>query len=369
MVKRCRFGGCVVREHPDAKLIGTKRGKGMNKRDVVAMVLDNKRPPYVPWSFWFTQEARQTLVRHYGSDEAVEQATQNHLFGMGPKTSTIVPIGDGRWRDHFGVVWNRSIDKDIGVVENPQLPDADLSAYVFPDAVVAGAFDGFNEELEKNADKWRVFSIGFSLFERAWTLRGMEDLLMDFHENPQFVHDLLQTIADYNIAQVKKAMEYDFDAVYFGDDWGQQQGLIMGPAVWREFILPHLRRMYGVVRAAGRKVMIHSCGDVDELFDDLIDAGLNCFNPFQPEVMDVWSLLPQYRGRLSFHGGMSTQKTLPFGTVDDVREETRKLLALGADGGYLFAPAHAVEGDVPLQNMLAFIEAVAAQEGFVSSRK
>ena len=72
--------------------------------------------------------------------------------------------------------------------------------------------------------------------------------------------------------------------------------------------------MYAEVRAAGKFVMIHSCGDVDELFDDLVAIGLNCFNPFQPEVMDVCSLLPRYRGRLAFHGGLSTQRTLPFGT-------------------------------------------------------
>ena len=173
-----------------------------------------------------------------------------------------------------------------------------------------------------------------------------------------------RAIADYNIAHVRKALEYDVDAVYFGDDWGQQRGLQMGPQTWREFILPVLRRMYAVVRDAGKFVMIHSCGDVDELFDDLIEAGLNCFNPFQPEVMDVKSLMKQYHGRLAFHGGMSTQKTLPYGTVDDVRRETEELLELGRDGGYIFAPAHAVEGDVPLENMLAFIETVQAQPGF-----
>ena len=110
--------------------------------------------------------------------------------------------------------------------------------------------------------------------------------------------------------------------------------------------------------------MIHSCGKVDELFEDLIDIGLNCFNPFQPEVMDVWSLVPKYRGRLAFHGGLSTQRTLPYGTPDDVREETRKLLALGRDGGYIFAPAHGVPEDVPPENVMAFVEILQAQPGF-----
>ena len=137
----------------------------------------------------------------------------------------------------------------------------------------------------------------------------------------------------------------------------------MGRRTWLEFIYPALRRMYGAVHDLDRYVIIHSCGDVDELFDDLIGIGLNCFNPFQPEVMDVASLMPRYRGRLSFHGGLSTQRTLPYGAVADVQRETSRLLELGRDGGYIFSPAHAVEGDVPLENMLAFIEMVLAQGG------
>jgi uroporphyrinogen decarboxylase len=100
---------------------------------------------------------------------------------------------------------------------------------------------------------------------------------------------------------------------------------------------------------------------VDELFEDLIDLGLDCFNPFQPEVMDIGSLLPQFRGRLAFHGGLSTQRTLPFGSVQTVRNETQRLLDLGREGSYIFAPAHDVEGDVPLENMLAAIELVQSQ--------
>ena len=138
----------------------------------------------------------------------------------------------------------------------------------------------------------------------------------------------------------------------------------MGPNCWREFIKPQLKRMYGEVRRADRMVTIHSCGKVDELFDDLIEIGLNGFNPFQPEVMDVEELMQQYRGRLTFIGGLSTQKTLPYGTVEDVRRETRKLLEMGRAGSYVFGPAHAVEGDVSVENMLAFIEEVQKQPGY-----
>ena len=137
----------------------------------------------------------------------------------------------------------------------------------------------------------------------------------------------------------------------------------MGPRIWRAFIKPVLKRMYGAAKEKGKFVMIHSCGDVDELFDDLIEIGLDCFNPFQPEVMDVHALMRAYKGRLAFHGGLSTQKTLPYGTPETVTRETEALLSAGAEGGYILSPAHGVEGDVPLENMLAFIEAAQAQTG------
>jgi len=334
----------------------------MTKRDVVRLVLEGKRPPYVPWSMGFTKEARDKLLGHYGSTD-LEVPLENHLVRLGSDIGFFSPIGKHRVRDVFGVEWDRSIDRDIGNVSGCVLAEPTLAGYAFPDPLDPRFFQDIPARIEQFPDRFRVFQIGFSLYERAWTLRGLTNLLMDFHDHPDFVHQLLAAIAEYNIAQVREALKYDIDAVYFGDDWGQQHGLQMGPRIWREFIYPVLKLQYGVVREAGTFVMIHSCGDVDELFDDLVAAGLNCFNPFQPEVMDVEALLPRYRGRLAFHGGLSTQKTLPFGTVDDVKAETRRLLELGREGGYIFAPAHDVEGDVPLENILAFIDLVQSQPG------
>ena len=340
----------------------------MTKREVIQAVLDGKRPPYVPWSFSFTLEARHKLVQHFGMED-LETILQNHFLGLGNGIGFFDDLGDDRVRDVFGVVWDRRVDKDIGIVERAPLTEPILKGYEFPDPLSERFFAGIPEQIAAHGDRFRVFNIGFSLYERAWTLRGMENLMLDFIDHPDFVHKLLRAIADYNIAQVRKAVSFDIDAVHFGDDWGQQHGLQMGPALWREFIYPEVKRMYGAVQEAGKYVSIHSCGDVDELFDDLIGIGLNCFNPFQPEVMDVAELIPRYRGRLAYHGGLSTQQTLPFGTPDEVRAETRKLISLGREGGYILAPAHAVEGNVPLENMLAFIAEALSQPGFARTSR
>jgi uroporphyrinogen decarboxylase len=334
----------------------------VNRRDVVRAVFEGRRPPYVPWQYAFTVGAKAKLVAHLGPSD-LEAQVGNHMLMLKRSTGSFAPIGEHLVRDAFGVVWDRSMDADIGFPVGLVLPEPTLAGLALPDPLDPRFYLGWEDQVAAAGDRFRVFSASYSLYERAWSMRGLENLMLDFYDHPDFVHDLLAALADFNIAQVREALRYEIDAVYFGDDWGAQRGLQMGRPIWNEFIRPPVARMYHAAHDAGLFVMNHSCGDVDELFDDLIGMGLNCTNPFQPEVMDVDDLLPRYRGRLAFHGGLSTQRTLPFGSADDVRKATEHLIELGRVGGYILAPAHAVPGDVPLENILAFMDAALRQVG------
>ena len=228
----------------------------MDKRQVVKLVIEGNKAPYVPWHCGFTVEAAARLREHFAADD-LEQVLDNHFVKLGSDIGFFTDLGNDRFRDVFGVVWDRSVDKDIGIVEGRLLPEPTLDGYDFPDPLDERLFEGIAEKISTYADCFRVFKIGFSLYERAWTLRGMENLMMDFLDRPDFVRELLAAIADYNIAQITEALKYDIDAVYLGDDWGQQSGLQMGPRIWREFIAPELQRMYSHIRGAGKFVFIH----------------------------------------------------------------------------------------------------------------
>jgi uroporphyrinogen decarboxylase len=215
----------------------------------------------------------------------------------------------------------------------------------------------FETLMNNGSDTFKYGSIGFSMFERAWTLRGMENLLTDMILEPDFVDELLDRICDYNMKIVDIGLEYDIDGFYFGDDWGQQSGLIMGPKHWRRFIKPRMARMYEKVRNSGKFVLQHSCGDIHEIFPDLIEIGLNAYQTFQPEIYNIDEIKKVYGSNLTFWGGISTQKLLPFGTPGEVKKETVRIMKiLGQNGGYIAAPTHAVPGDVPVENMLMLIE-------------
>ncbi len=331
-------------------------------KERVVDAVAHRQPEFTPYHLSFTVPIRQKLVEYYG-DENLNDIIGNHLaVTVAKPPDAWQEIKPNFWRDEFGVVWNRTVDKDIGIVDRYLLSKPSLKDYEFPDPYSSGRFDHFGEFIEKNKDKFRVVEIGFSLFERAWTLRGMENLFVDMIEHPSFVDDFLDRIVEYNLGIVEQAVKYDIDAMYFGDDWGQQRGMLMGPILWKKYFKPRLAKTYAKVKEAGKVVLIHSCGDVEEIFPDLIEIGVDIFNPFQPEVMDVFEMKRRYGDRLTFYGGISIQKTLPYGTVDDVKRTARKMMKeIGKEGGYILSPAHAVPKDVPLENLLALIETVQNQ--------
>jgi len=328
----------------------------MTNRERVLAALRFEKKAGVPHHMYFTQQAHDSVVRHTG-DPGFERGLNNHIETayLNRPQQPVRPLHD---RDEFGVVWNKSgADRDIGVIENIQIQDLDdLKRYRFP-AVDEPFIRGEMEKLMATPPtQFRVAALGFSLFERAWTLMGMEALLCNMLLEQDLVHSLLGEICAWNQKVVAIALEYDVDCIHFGDDWGQQRGLIMGRPHWKEFVEPCLAKMYRQVRDAGKFVSQHSCGDLRDILDDLDRIGLDVYQTFQPEIYGL-EYAARLKGRIAVWGGISTQKDLPFRKPGEIGALVEKTVRAFDGTGLILAPTHALPGDVPPENIVALAEA------------
>ena len=318
---------------------------------------------YTPHNIVFTQQMLEKMVKHTGNADYL-QTINNHISKVS-LTKPQVPV-KGRaecFADEFGVIWDKSgVDKDIGIVAETVIKNAaELASYTPPPIDDDFIHTCCRRLVETKADNFAIASVGFSLFERAWALCGMEDLLCYMITEPDAVKSLLAKLTQRNIEKVKIALEHDIDGVLFGDDWGQQQGLIMGKPLWVSIIKSYVADMYRVVKATGRFTAQHSCGDLREILDDLIEIGLDVYQTFQPEIYDLLEYKQKLQGRLAIWGGISTQVHLPFKSPEEIYRITKDTIdILGKGGGYIAAPTHDVPGDVPPENIEAMVR------GFIS---
>lgn len=335
----------------------------MTKRERVIAAIQHKHVDFVPYDIGFTHQEYEKVAKHLGDDAFIGKIGNHISIAYYDGYLSELSPASGYWKDDFGVVWNRNgADKDIGVIDGYVIKEPDAKKYVFPVLDEKRIRSEYEALMNRKDDTFKFGSIGFSMFERAWTLCGMENLLMDMVLEPEFVNELLDAITDYNLRIVDIALEYNIDGFHFGDDWGQQKGLIMGPEYWRRFIKPRMARMYEKVKSSGKIVSQHSCGDIHEIFPDLIDIGLDIYQTFQPEIYDLKQTKKQFGDHLTFWGGISTQKLLPFATPDEVKRVTRNTIRImGENGGYIAAPTHALPGDVPAENIVALIEVLQNQ--------
>jgi uroporphyrinogen decarboxylase len=356
----------------------------MTRKQAIKNVLAFKPVSPTPYNLDFTRTMRARLAAHLGKQD-VDEAIGNYMLQInvgsnaGAEINRVAgglmkPLGEGRPFDHaqgrpelvegrfedeFGVVWHKSPGDDVGIPVNQVViePKADLCKV--PDPADPVRWIGYERLAATAGDRYILACFSSPLFQRAWFLRGMADLLMDMAADEGFVHALLDKLMKFSIGIVREVAKRKADGIFFYDDYGQQKGLLFSPAMFRRYFAPRLERIVREARALGMDVFLHSCGDVSSVLEDICAAGVQVFNPFQPEVMDVAKVARQFTGRLGFYGGISTQHTLPHGSPADVRAEVRRMIALFKDtGGYILAPAHAVQADVPVENVLTLLEAV-----------
>lgn len=255
--------------------------------------------------------------------------------------------------DWWGVGFNTA-EEGYLPVDNPLAENKDLHQFAWPDPQAVTLLDDARIALEADAGQhFCVPNFGFALFERAWSLRGMENFLLDMAMDEAYTLDLLDRITEIQTVLIRRFADLGVDGGYFGDDYGTQESLLFSPAMWRELIKPRLARMFAPFRERNLPIIMHSDGCIREIIPDLVEIGLTVLNPVQPEVLDHKWLWETFGGELAFYGGISTQTVLPMGRPDQVREAVMDVMARLAPNktGLLLAPSHRMMTDIPMANV------------------
>lgn len=211
------------------------------------------------------------------------------------------------------------------------------------------------------ATPWLLFP-----FERAHAMQGMEAFLLNMARDPDFARALLEKIAVYCKQLMGRFLDElgdNVDMIKIGDDLGTQNSLVISPKMYREILKPIHADFIGFIKArTTAKIFFHSCGDVAPLIEDFIEIGVDILNPIQTSagiMSDLPSLKKRFGSNIVFCGGIDTRRILPFGSVEEVREEVRRVMQiLGPGGGFIIGAVHTVLDDVPPENVLAMVDAV-----------
>ncbi len=199
-----------------------------------------------------------------------------------------------------------------------------------------------------------------TVWEAAWYMRGMENLMCDMMGDDPMATVLLDRVTELSCRRAAAYAEAGADTIFLGDDVGTQRAIMMSISLYDEWLKPRLKKVIDTAKAINPDILIqyHSCGMVTDLVPSLIDAGIDILNPIQPEVMDFRFLHEKYGDKISFNGTIGTQSVLPFGTPEEVRKAVFDNLDIaGSHGGLLPCPTHMVEPEVPIENLVAYIEA------------
>jgi len=356
----------------------------MDARERVFLALAREEPDRIPIDYWATSTVSERLRNHFGlstQEELLQHLDVDIRYIDGPRYVGPDPQvhEDGSVEDHWGVprvrveagsgehtsVYREVIDFPLNsattvdeIREYPKWPSPDWFDYDCVRQQVAEA---------RRTGKVVVF-MGDRMnraaqLKPAMYLRGIDQILVDLALDPDIAEYIFQRVAAFYLEYARRTFEAaggGIDIFMMGDDFGTQKGLFVSPDMWRQFLRPGFKAFIDLGHQYGCKVAHHSCGSIQPIIPDLIECGLEILNPIQPDVenMDRRELKQLFGDRLCFHGSMSIQQTLPFGTPDDVRREVQERAeTLGPGGGFIFCTAHNIQADTPTENIVALFEA------------
>jgi uroporphyrinogen decarboxylase len=372
--------------------------RGMTPRQRALAAIRHEEPDRVPFDITICFEPFMNLVQALGIKlETIPQPDKWGEVFLTPEIAIRIGVDflyiksgsptfskqktnpDGSVTDEWGITRKKVFFKNgiyyWEMVEHP-LKDAsikDLEEYIWPDPDDPGRYENLLErakDLYENTDFCLIGRFGGSIFETAWYMRGLEQWLIDLVKNQEFTRILLDKICNIQMKIDQNCLiiagKYIQILKVAGDDLGAQECPLISPKTFEKIVKPVLCKRWKAAKDTFRiynpegHILFHSCGNIYPFINDFINCGLDILDPIQKvEGMEIAKLKSEFGDRLTFHGAIDTQELLPYGTAEQVKEEVRKTIqVLGRNGGYIIAPVHNVQADVPPENLIALSEAV-----------
>ncbi|MGI6174493.1 MAG: uroporphyrinogen decarboxylase family protein [Christensenellales bacterium] len=330
----------------------------MTRYESMKGAIAHKETGYVPYAIPLTTEAYRAYGERLLRDYPNRQAQEDYKRGiLTPEQAVSLSIGNHLL--YIYAPWWGWYNVSEEYLHREETPDT------LPDTVGYGDYEKFFnliKHIREAYDVYPLMTVWGSHWEKVYGCRGIENFLCDMAADPEWAQSMLVLIIRKNMVMLENVLPAgDFDGVLLGSDWGTQRALIMSPAMWRRMIKAGEQQEYDLVHKYNKDVWIHSCGNIEALMGDLCEMGIQVLNPVQPECMDIAMLKREYGDKICYFGGISTQNILPYGTPEDVKRETERVIALMAKGGgYITAPSQEIQVDVPYENLRMLIDTARA---------
>ncbi len=354
----------------------------MKPRERIEMALNHKHPDRCPMQISFTPEFAERLQ----ADMVIKGQKAHNPHGGGNtyelerslgQDMLLTSVGwansyyqdDKPYIDEWGVGWViHPYETPFGcghyteISSHPLADDDAFSRYQPPDPHRPELYTD-SEQMIRNfkGEYWIVGVVVTTIFETAWALRGLEQIMLDMAMNPDLTNELLDIPFNYHLTAAKRLVELGVDMIWTGDDVGSQHQMMISPRMWRKYFKPRMATFISKLKTINPnlKVAYHSDGNVKPIIPELIEIGLDVLNPVQPASMDPVTLKTRYGENLCYWGTLDEQRTLPFGKPEDVKNEIlHRLKHVGFDGGLILAPTHNVQLDTPLENFWAMVDTI-----------
>jgi uroporphyrinogen decarboxylase len=262
------------------------------------------------------------------------------------------------FRDPWGTVWARSPHGMAYMVEGPLQDPGELQAFQRPAVTPIETF--MSEMASQRFEGAKAqFLLMRGVFVRSWRLRGMQELLVDMVDRPQWVHQLARMVTDYNLELCQQAITAGLDVLIIEDDIAGNDGPLISPGFFHEFVAPYNQEVLDLAHRHGLKVVRHSDGNLWPLLDSLLDMGYNGLNPLEPQAgMDLKRVKQHCGDRLCLLGNIDCGELLSSGSEQQVEAAVVQAIADAAPGGgYVVCSSNSIHPGVKPENFLAMVRA------------